>query len=96
MNSMDRQLASSGAVGRAGAGVTAPALRKALMVLGVALAALASAIVLVLVPQPIPSAPQVSLACRGAETSPSAQAALVQPLSRVARSTVDSPAARCA
>lgn len=73
MNSIDRQLART----------PTRALQKALMALGVALAALVSAIVLVLNPQPIPYPSQVPLARGGTETHDSPEVAMVRHMSRV-------------
>ena len=86
MNSIDRQLART----------PTRALQKALMALGVALAAAVSAIVLVLNPQPFPYPSQVPLACSVADTHGSPKVAMVRNTSPVSRRTDDVADARCA
>jgi predicted Abi (CAAX) family protease len=71
-------------------------LGKALMALVVAIAALASAIVLVLNPQPIPYPSQAPLACSGTETHDASEVAMVRHMSRVSRSTDDTSSSQCA
>ncbi|MES1264060.1 MAG: hypothetical protein ABUU24_00215 [Variovorax sp.] len=86
MNSIDRQLARTPTRG----------VQKALMALGVALAALVSAIVLVLNPQPIPYPSQVPLACSVTGTHESPRVAMVRDMSPVSGRTDDVADARCA
>ncbi|MDM0066421.1 hypothetical protein [Variovorax sp. J31P207] len=86
MNSIDRQLARSPTRG----------LQKALMALGIALAALVSAIVLVLNPQPFPYPSQVPLACSVVDTHGSPKVAMVRDVSPVSRRTDEVADARCA
>jgi predicted Abi (CAAX) family protease len=96
MNTIQLHLARTDPVEPAGASAAARGLKNALMTLVVALAALASAIVLVLNPQPIPYPAQAPLACSGTETHASPEVAKVQHMSRVSRRTDDAPDARCA
>lgn len=96
MNSIHQEPPRTQAVGRAGISATTRPLRKALMVLVVAVAALASAIVLVLNPQPIPYLSQAPLACNGTESHDSPEVAMVRHMSRVSRSTDDIPNSQCA
>ena len=86
MNSIDRQLART----------PTRALQKALMALGVALAALVSAIVLVLNPQPIPYPSQVPLACSVTDAHESPKVAMVRNMSPVSRRADDIADSRCA
>ncbi|MDM0033708.1 hypothetical protein QTI33_16360 [Variovorax sp. J22P271] len=96
MNAIHQPLARTDAPGRPGATATLRGLQKPLMALGVAIAALASAIVLVLNPQPVSSPSQVTLACSGTAAHELPEVAMVRQLSRIARSSHDSPDSQCA
>lgn len=71
-------------------------LRGALVALVVAIAAFVSAIVVVLIPQPVPYLTQAPLACRVAQAHPSPDVAMARPVSRLSRSTDDIPTPSCA
>jgi predicted Abi (CAAX) family protease len=96
MNTIQLHLARTDPVEPAGASAAARGLKNALMTLVVALAALASAIVLVLNPQPIPYPSQAPLACSGTETHASPEVAMVRHMSPVTRSTDDTANPQCA
>ena len=82
MKSIHQEPARTDAVERSGASATRQGLRKALMALVVAISALASAIVLVLIPQPIPYPSQAPLACGGTEAHEPPDVAVVRHMCR--------------
>jgi hypothetical protein len=71
-------------------------LRGALVALVVAIAAFVSAIVVILIPQPVPYLAQAPLACKVAQTHPSPGVAMARPVSRLSRRTDDIPTPSCA
>lgn len=96
MESIHQQPAWTDAVERAGGSASTRGLQKALTALAVAIAALVSAVVLVLIPQPIPYASPVPLACSGTGAHESPEFAMAPHTSRLSRSIDDLPNSSCA
>jgi hypothetical protein len=71
-------------------------LRGALVALVVAIAAFVSAIVVILIPQPVPYLAQAPLACKVTRAHQSPDVAKARPVSRLSRSSDDIPTSSCA